>query len=471
MASQEEPATKKRRGPYKKYLRDSDIPVPESTLRSLRSRQQRETDKNDDEEQTGSDETLINQDVGADEALINQDENVSEQEPSQEQSSNLCENVDAEISNNTPVGQQSISPHHSIGAETSETCDDPNADEDQADEDMKQGVNYIKKYDLNRPLHLGFLLTAPDTLLIILHLAIRHCHTQHFVEDLIAFVNILFGTMVLDISYHIFKNLFPSSQEILRHYFCPDCEIYLGSGETLKGVKEKVCSGCKKAIDVSSVDSGNYFISLSVKEQIEALLKRPDIKLIDHKDRLVDGIRDIFDGDIFKKCHRLGIAIEQVLTLIFNTDGVRVHNSTKNTMWPILAYINEIVPEQRFQTDKVLLCGLWFGRSAPNMALFLKPFMNQLLQLSETGVTNCKSDGTVVKYHVFPIGCSVDSVAKPKPKPWFVRNSSMVIVGVCTASIQMMLLLREEILINDFMILPNDFMILPKIILCAKKLR
>ncbi|KAJ1528992.1 hypothetical protein ONE63_007359 [Megalurothrips usitatus] len=318
MASQEEPATKKRRGPYKKYLRDSDIPVPESTLRSLRSRQQRETDKNDDEEQTGSDETLINQDVGADEALINQDENVSEQEPSQEQSSNLCENVDAEISNNTPVGQQSISPHHSIGAETSETCDDPvddeitgsntNADEDQADEDMKQGVNYIK----------------------------------------------------------------------------------------------------------NSVDSGNYFISLSVKEQIEGLLKRPDIKLIDHKDRLVDGIRDIFDGDIFKKCHRLGIAIEQVLTLIFNTDGVRVHNSTKNTTWPILAYINEIVPEQRFQTDKVLLCGLWFGRSAPNMALFLKPFMNQLLQLSETGVTNCKSDGTVVKYHVFPIGCSVDSVAKPK---------------------------------------------------------
>lgn len=48
------------------------------------------------------------------------------------------------------------------------------------------------------------------------------------------------------------------------------------------------------------------------------------------------------------------------------------------------------------------------------MSMFLKHFCDQLLDLSVNGVDYTKPDGTTIKYLVFPIACSVDSVAKPK---------------------------------------------------------
>jgi len=97
----------------------------------------------------------------------------------------------------------------------------------------KSKVNYINKYNLHQRLHKDFNLSRLDVLLMILHLAIRHCHTEPFVIDQIEFVNTIFGMNVLDISYHIFKELFPSSKGIVKHYFCPDCQISLGSDKDL----------------------------------------------------------------------------------------------------------------------------------------------------------------------------------------------------------------------------------------------
>lgn len=100
------------------------------------------------------------------------------------------------------------------------------------------------------------------------------------------------------------------------------------------------------------------------REQIKALLERPDVKLINLNDRQVEGISDIFDGHIFKTRTELGVPIEDILTIIANTDGARVFESTPHSMYPIIAHLNEVVPEQRFQVDNVILCGLRFGRSA-----------------------------------------------------------------------------------------------------------
>jgi hypothetical protein len=102
-------------------------------------------------------------------------------------------------------------------------------------------VDYIKKYNLHQPLHRGSQLSKLDALLMILHLAIRHCHTEPFIKDQIRFVNTLFGDNVLDISYYIFKKLFPPSKSIVKHYYCPKCEVYLVSEKDLNGSKELIC--------------------------------------------------------------------------------------------------------------------------------------------------------------------------------------------------------------------------------------
>lgn len=347
------------------------------------------------------------------------------------------------------------------------------------------------------PLHKNFPLTRLDALLMILHLAVRHCHTQHFIEDQIKFVNVLFGEDVLDVSYHIFKTLFKPTVDICKHYMCIDCEIYLGAEKDFskaecpqcrksidkksndsaahvvcidckfylgsredfpsdvqhtecpkcsklidlrsKGCEDSVvcvdckfylgseskcfqrvkltnCPKCSKNIDVYSVDSKNYFITLPVGKQIQEFLAKPGLKFVSRSDRNPNVISDICDGEIYKKLSQPGFPLENEdnVTVSFNTDGVSVHKSTTNSLYPIWLYVNEVVPEQRFKQENLILAGLWFGNSAPNMSLFLKPFSEEHLDLAVNGIDRTKPDGTTVKCCVFPLICSLDSVAKPK---------------------------------------------------------
>ncbi|GBM13520.1 hypothetical protein AVEN_82790-1 [Araneus ventricosus] len=73
--------------------------------------------------------------------------------------------------------------------------------------------------------------------------------------------------------------------------------------------------------------------------------------------------------------------------------------------------IYELPPNER--KDHILMCGLWFGPHKPNMNVFLKPFVTELSNLSQSGfkcidATNSKQ--TVTK--VFPIISSGDAPAR-----------------------------------------------------------
>jgi len=325
-------------------------------------------------------------------------------------------------------------------------------------------------------------------------MAVRHCHTQHFVEDLIKFVNFLFGDCVLDISYYIYKTIFTPSVSITKHYFCGVCQLYVGKDEDffklecpecktsisddsssnyvfcsechccagliedsidnefvqcpkcinnidinskvpecgavchnckfymvskekfLKKVKLCKCPKCNKEIDVKSITSGNYFITFSLREQLEELLSKPDLKFVSRTDRNPSVIADICDGEFYKNLMKPGCPLENenALTGTFNTDGVQVYENQHSSLYPIWFHINEVIPEQRFKQENLILGGLWFGESSPNMALFLEPFINELIELSANGVSRTLSNGTSVICPIYPLMCSVDSVCKPK---------------------------------------------------------
>lgn len=207
---------------------------------------------------------------------------------------------------------------------------------------------------MNDPLHRQFSITKLSVLLMILHLAVRHCNTQPFIEDQIKFVNVIFEENVLDLSYFIFKELFKPTSKLSKHYFCTQCQVIVGSLNDLDDTAKFItCSKCGKEVDVHSVDSGNYFITLSVREQIQELLNKPGIKIIPTEARSTNFISDIFDGTLYKKLLQDGFPLSNVnaLTVTFNTDGVAVHKSTKNSLWPIWLYVNEVCPTQRFKTD------------------------------------------------------------------------------------------------------------------------
>jgi len=153
-----------------------------------------------------------------------------------------------------------------------------------------------------------------------------------------------------------------------------------------------------------------------MRNQIEDVLNRPHIKLIERENRAVNVMSDTVDGLLYHTLMKDGETLinRNALTISFNSDGSPVFKSGPNALWPIQVIINEIHPEQRFEVDNTLLAGLWFSKTKPSMEIFLKPFIDELQDLEKTGVVWKMSDGSLCESPIFAFSCCVDSVAKPQ---------------------------------------------------------
>jgi len=60
----------------------------------------------------------------------------------------------------------------------------------------------------------------------------------------------------------------------------------------------------------------------------------------------------------------------------------------------------------------MFLAGLWFGNKEPDMNLFMKPFVGEANSLSTNGVSYIRN-GQKESCRFFPLGCIVDSIARP----------------------------------------------------------
>lgn len=96
---------------------------------------------------------------------------------------------------------------------------------------------------------------------------------------------------------------------------------------------------------------------------------------------------------------------------IFNS--MPIFNSSKKSSWPILLYINELPPSQRFK--HVLLCALWVEKKEPTsqiMTLYLKQFVQDVKELYKKGIMIDDGDRQIV-FKFAAMCCSADSVTRP----------------------------------------------------------
>ena len=114
-------------------------------------------------------------------------------------------------------------------------------------------------------------------------------------------------------------------------------------------------------------------------------------------------ISDISDGFVYKALIEKG-AFRSVydISVILNTDGVPVFNSSSYSFWPVHILINELPYKMRcvltmyvhayinflclrISKENRILGGLWHGKSKPDMLMFLKPIVDSLIQLHSKG--------------------------------------------------------------------------------------
>ncbi|XP_073727054.1 uncharacterized protein [Misgurnus anguillicaudatus] len=191
------------------------------------------------------------------------------------------------------------------------------------------------------------------------------------------------------------------------HHYCGFCSSYIG--KSMSKDSELKCQICSSTQTVrQSLELGNFFIYIPLKDQLKALLENEPITN-DYTEQTRDGITDISDGKLYKYLKSVS---NSFFSLSFNCDGVPVFQSSKFSIWPLLCSVNEVPPEGR---DKnVILCALWFGSSKPLMASFLKPFVEECKSLGQTGLQwQDPVEHTVKTAKVYALCSICDAVARP----------------------------------------------------------
>ncbi len=258
--------------------------------------------------------------------------------------------------------------------------------------------------------------TPAEILLGILKFGVSNTLSLKGISDLLKFVNNIFSEQILPESSHFINKYFNPRNRTEFHGICSntDCGDYLGQ---IFNFQEKlVCPTCKKEENVSKITYRNFFMLIDPSESIRNVIERYDTyfcNLMEETSVPSENIKDIYNGQMYQDLRsklQTSDGEKNYATCIFNTDGASPFKSSKSSLWPIHLMINEIPPAARFKN--IITCGLWFGKSKPNMLVYLKPFVELFNnKLSSAGVEcTINNQKQFIKIHC--IVCSCDSVAR-----------------------------------------------------------
>ena len=189
------------------------------------------------------------------------------------------------------------------------------------------------------------------------------------------------------------------------HFYCPLCTFYMGKDRTSRD-----CGNCgKEFVSENSMRNGNFFLYIPLQRQLTNLLMDPEIHSLLTNRNLQDitksnVISDITSSKLYRQLiqhHHLSC---NDVSITRNADGIPIFKSSKYSIWPIQCMVNELPPHLR--AKNVLLTGLWFGHSKPEIKTFLQPYINECQQLEETGFLFKDEQ---VPRKVFCMICSADN--------------------------------------------------------------
>ncbi|XP_028417094.1 uncharacterized protein LOC114541355 [Dendronephthya gigantea] len=145
--------------------------------------------------------------------------------------------------------------------------------------------------------------------------------------------------------------------------------------------------------DLTVPGNMSFFIEISIEDQIRSLFAKTGIwNLLNYRfsrvKRGINNIEDIYDGKQYRRFFGNGGILDDQrnISLTWNTDGIPVFKSSKVAIWPLYFVVNELPYAQRISRSNMIVAGLWFGSSKPNMLTYLKPFHSSLKKLETNGI-------------------------------------------------------------------------------------
>ena len=215
----------------------------------------------------------------------------------------------------------------------------------------------------------------------------------------------MFDSSIIPDSIHVINKLFNPKSNCEYHGICPHCSEYIGAFSKLDTNSMKICKNCKQDIDVFNPSSPSFYATIDPSDQIKETINRHQ----DYYDDIVNKVNnsdkifgDIYDGELYRKFVDSLPDSEKksYATVTLNTDGLQAFKDSTYSIWPIYLMVNELPIEIRLKN--LIVGGVWFGKSKPEMNQFLDSYVEKANNLFVKGVLcNIRGENRLIKvYHV-----------------------------------------------------------------------
>lgn len=315
--------------------------------------------------------------------------------------------------------------HYENEEKLSEICDDSEIilnsqfdDRVNDFEELNNDTKYFSEPNIDpsdmRFLHPNTHCTVFDAISMIYAYSIRHNLTWVATEDLIHLANQIIGSDELTPSKFKFKKKIRRivNCDVVKHFVCHECNLYLGSEEEIKRLKKTNCMNCCTEVQMDTKYKKNHFVTIPFKDHIQNILEQNNDHLNLAARPTTKDICDVHDALYFK--HLSSKMVDTpFITLTFSTDGAVLFKSTKEkSLWPLQFFINEIDIERRFKRENLFCSAFAFGKT-PNMQVFLRPFIEEINQINENGgVSFALKNGQIQTVKIYPMIFTCDTVAR-----------------------------------------------------------
>ncbi|XP_074107793.1 uncharacterized protein LOC141533036 [Cotesia typhae] len=413
-----------KRGPYKSYL-NQDVAgiMPRSTfyykLKKLRC------DTSDEDNETVN-QNIIDYNMDANEALLSTEVSTNGSclsvEYRTERDARLInlqrsspENSEIDLWLYEDEDEESSNRDKWFDAEDTPPAQDFNADRSKTDQ---TSFDHTADDIYSKPLCSCTSITRGEVLMMTLLLGAQESLTWETMTKILSMINTIFGDKIIpSTKFKLFQLLELNESSFSRHLYCNECFFYFGIRHPLN-TDDLICPICKK---IFSIPTAPFFLTLNFAHQLKQVLENLEVQeaLFNNDNQECNEeenvIRNITDGQTYKKLSNLGpieiLSDKYNLSYTFNTDGCQAAKSSKLSIWPIYASINEL--PAKLKSKHLIMTGLWVDKVEPDMNLFFKPFVKEANDLSKNGLQWKLGEETITSKFI-PLCACFDSVARCK---------------------------------------------------------
>lgn len=197
----------------------------------------------------------------------------------------------------------------------------------------------------------------------------------------------------------IFKPIF----DYEFHIECRKCNVYTALPSTNRTQQVQ----CRQCCVILRKTRNNFFIYIPLEQQLRVVLQRHFDSIMRYRDRelYANVISDIICRNIDENNPD---SIN--LTMVMNTDGAKVYDSSTLSLWPLQLYLNFLPPRLRFIPNNMLVVGLYFGHGKPQPKKFFLPLVQEMWKSQSSGFT-IDMDKSIL-FKPFISNCSCDLPAR-----------------------------------------------------------